>query len=120
MIKISSFKSGQNPLKIHPDQENLIFALGSKVSILNLITNKQDFLSGHTHNISTLDISRTGKLIGSGQINHMGFRAYVIVWDYKTRTELLRHELHKVRVEALCFSSDEEYVYDIHDIYYIL
>jgi hypothetical protein len=37
-----------------------------------------------------------GKLLGSGQRNHMGFRAYVIVWDWQTRTELMRHELHKV------------------------
>lgn len=40
----------------------------------------------------------------------MGFRAYVIVWDYKTRTEILRHELHKVQVESICFTSDEEHI----------
>ena len=40
----------------------------------------------------------------------MGFRAHLIVWDWKTRCEILRHELHKVRVQDLCFSSDEEHV----------
>lgn len=40
----------------------------------------------------------------------MGFRAYVIIWDWKTRTEILRHDLHKVRVEAICFTSNELYL----------
>ena len=40
----------------------------------------------------------------------MGFRAHVIVWNWETREEILRHELHKVRVENLCFTSDEEHI----------
>lgn len=37
-----------------------------------------------------------GALVASGQINHMGFRAYVIVWDWERKAEKFRHELHKV------------------------
>lgn len=77
---------------------------------MNIKTNKQEFLTGHTHNISTLEVSPSGRLVASGQINHMGFRAHLIVWDWKTRREILRHELHKVRVQDLCFSSDEEHI----------
>ena len=73
-------------------------------------TNKQDFLSGHTHNISSLVVSSSGRLVASGQINHMGFRAHLIVWNWEKRCEILRHELHKVRVQDLCFSSDEEHI----------
>lgn len=40
----------------------------------------------------------------------MGFRAYIIVWDWEKRCELLRHELHKVRVESVCFTSNEVFV----------
>lgn len=40
----------------------------------------------------------------------MGFRAYVIVWDWSTRTEKTRHELHKVRVESVCFSANEAWL----------
>lgn len=40
----------------------------------------------------------SGALIASGQINHMGFRAYVIVWDWQKKCEKLRHELHKVKL----------------------
>lgn len=42
----------------------------------------------------------SGALIASGQINHMGFRAYVIVWDWNSQCELLRHELHKVKKDS--------------------
>lgn len=38
----------------------------------------------------------SGTLMASGQINHMGFRAYVIVWDWEAKKEKFRHELHKV------------------------
>ncbi|KAG5675953.1 hypothetical protein PVAND_005810 [Polypedilum vanderplanki] len=101
---------GKIPLQVHPDQKHLIFTIGNKISILNLTTNKQEFLSGHTHNISALDISPSGRLLASGQINHMGFRAHLFVWDWEKRCEILRHELHKVRVQDLCFSSDEEHL----------
>lgn len=97
-------------MRVHPDQEHLIFAIGNKISILNIKTNKQEFLSGHTHNISTLDVSPSGRLVASGQINHMGFRAHLIVWDWQKKCEILRHELHKVRVQDLTFSSDEEHI----------
>lgn len=101
---------GKIPLKVHPDQEHLIFAIGNKISIMNLKTNKQEFLSGHSHNISAVEISSSGRLVASGQVNHMGFRAHLIVWDFDKRCEILRHELHKVRVQDVCFSSDEEHV----------
>lgn len=31
----------------------------------------------------------------------MGFRAYVIVWDWEKKSEKLRHELHKVSVQIM-------------------
>lgn len=109
IIQIFGF-DGKNPLRIHPDEEHLVFTIGNKISILNLKTNKQEFLSGHTNNITIIDISPSGRLIGSGQVNHMGFRAHLIVWSWVGRFEILRHELHKVRVQDICFSSDEQYV----------
>lgn len=99
-----------NGLRVHPDGVHLIFPLGNKVAILNYQTDKQDFLCGHTHTVSCLNISNSGTKIVSGQVNFMGYRAYVIVWDWETRTEILRHELHKVRVESVCFTSNETYV----------
>lgn len=52
---------GQIPygLKIHPNKKHMLFPLGNKVSILNIETNKQEFLSGHTNTVSAVDISKT-------------------------------------------------------------
>ena len=95
---------------VHPDRIHLLFPLGNKVAILNFQTDKQDFLCGHTHTVSCINISTSGSKIVSGQVNHMGYRAYVIVWDWITKLEILRHELHKVRVESVCFNLSEQYV----------
>ena len=40
----------------------------------------------------------------------MGFKADIIVWDYKARSLLYRLTLHKVKVEALAFSPNELYL----------
>lgn len=81
------------------------------------------------HNLSGFFAWKSGNLIASGQINHMGFRAYVIVWCWETKREISRHELHKVstewhsslthllqrpylqvHVQALCFTSNEKFL----------
>lgn len=100
----------QSGLKIHPDQKHILFPLGNKVSIINFDSNKQEFLCGHTNTVSAINVSPTGKLIASGQINHMGFRAYIIIWNWETKKETARHQLHKVRVESLTFTPNENYL----------
>ncbi|XP_044733714.1 cilia- and flagella-associated protein 52 [Chrysoperla carnea] len=117
-----------NACRIHPDGDHIIFPIGNKVSILNWWTKKQEFLAGHTNIISAIDLSANGKFIASGQINHIGFRASVIIWDYETRTQYCKHEIHKVRVEVVSFSTTARFlislggrdcgsvvVYDIED-----
>lgn len=116
-------------LCVHPDREHVVFPLGNRVSILNVDTNRQTTLIGHTNSVSIIDVSKSyvfpfafifkiqtignvfsvssGALIASGQINNMGYRAYVIVWDWETKKELFRHEMHRGRVQALCFTSNE-------------
>lgn len=61
-------------LRLHPNEEHVIYPLGNKVSILHWETRKQDFLEGHTNIISSMDISASGKYLASGQINHIGFK----------------------------------------------
>lgn len=46
-------------LHVHPDQRHIIFPLGNKISILNVQTNKQTFLCGHTNTVSNIDVSRS-------------------------------------------------------------
>lgn len=69
--------------------------------------------------------------MASGQINHMGFPGYVILYDFAERREIVRHNLHKVcrhfcfktiriiilfcvifkvRVQSICFSAQDKYM----------
>lgn len=95
---------------MHPDNKHIMYPLGDRICILNYETNKQEFLCGHTNVISCVRISPSGKLVASGQISHMGFRSYTIVWDWEKRAEILRHDLHKVYIQALSFSSNDKYL----------
>ncbi|KAJ0177488.1 hypothetical protein K1T71_007497 [Dendrolimus kikuchii] len=97
-------------LKVHPDSQHIIYPMGNKVCIQEWKTKKMYFLSGHTNTVSTVALSPKGTYVGSGQINHIGFKASAKVWDFKKKTMIGSHELHKVRVEALAFSSDERYM----------
>nr|CAD7446903.1 unnamed protein product [Timema bartmani] len=99
-----------NGLRLHPDDIHIVYPLGSKVVIQNWETKHQSFLSGHTNIISSIDISPNGKYVASGQINHMGFKSSVIVWDFEKRELHAKYEIHKVRVECVAFSCDSVYL----------
>ncbi|XP_037073978.1 cilia- and flagella-associated protein 52-like [Pollicipes pollicipes] len=71
---------------------------------------RQRFLTGHSHNVSCVDVSRCGRYIASGQINFMGFRAEVIIWSYDTLERYGSHNLHKVKVEAVAFSPNDVFM----------
>ncbi|XP_012271661.1 cilia- and flagella-associated protein 52 [Orussus abietinus] len=111
LVGIISFDGAtKNGLRLHPDQEHLIYPMGNKVTIKDITSGKQSFLTGHTNLISTLCVSVCGKLVASGQINHLGFKAMVIIWDYESRKMLGSYEIHKVKVEDLCFSCDGNFL----------
>ncbi|XP_073974180.1 cilia- and flagella-associated protein 52 isoform X2 [Rhodnius prolixus] len=97
-------------LKVHPDGSHIIYPFGTKVAIQNMETKTYRYLEGHNNVISSVAVSRTGKYIASGQINHMGFKAPVIVWDYATGQSVFKHDSHKVRVENVQFSICENYI----------
>lgn len=101
--------------KLHPNEKHLLFPLGNKVSILDIETNRQEFLSGHTNAVTAIDVSPSGNLIASGQVCHPGFRSYVIVWDWNNRKENVRHALHRVKVESICFTSAEDFLISLGD-----
>ncbi|XP_050310647.1 cilia- and flagella-associated protein 52 [Anthonomus grandis grandis] len=99
-----------NGLIVHPNGKHVVYCMGNKITILEWATKKQSFLVGHTNIISSVCVSSTGKYIASGQINHIGFKARVIIWDFEQQKMISQHEHHKVRVEAVVFSKDERYL----------
>ncbi|XP_011641119.1 cilia- and flagella-associated protein 52 [Pogonomyrmex barbatus] len=100
----------KNALHLHPDEKHILYPMGLKVAIKNIETGKQRFLSGHTNNVSTLCVSPCGEYIASGQNNHLGFKAMVIVWNYKEGTIKSSYETHKVSVVDLCFTSNSDFL----------
>ncbi|KAA8594982.1 hypothetical protein FQN60_012117 [Etheostoma spectabile] len=97
-------------LRVHPDREHLIYPLGCTVILKRIKDGKQEFLHGHTNNVSCISVSKSGLYIASGQVNFMGFQAMVIIWDYAQRTIYAQLLLHKAKVEALAFSPNSKYL----------
>uniref|UniRef100_UPI0037E89E24 cilia- and flagella-associated protein 52 n=1 Tax=Semicossyphus pulcher TaxID=241346 RepID=UPI0037E89E24 len=97
-------------LRVHPDREHLIYPLGSTVILRRIKDGKQEFLQGHTNNVSCISVCKSGSYIASGQVNFMGFKAAIIIWDYAQKTIYAELELHKAKVEALAFSPNDKYL----------
>ncbi|XP_061088877.1 cilia- and flagella-associated protein 52 [Conger conger] len=97
-------------LRVHPDKEYLVYPLGCTVILKSLAHGKQQFLQGHTNNVSCIAVSKSGKYIASGQVTFMGFKADIIIWDYSKREIYARMQLHKAKVEDLAFSPNDKYL----------
>ncbi|KAM9856612.1 cilia- and flagella-associated protein 52 [Aulostomus maculatus] len=97
-------------LRVHPDREHLIYPLGCTVILKRIKDGKQEFLHGHTNNVSCISVSQSGTYIASGQVNFLGFKAEIIIWDYAQRTIYAQLLLHKAKVEALAFSPKDKYL----------
>lgn len=61
-------------LLLHPDNEHLLFPLGSTIIVRHIISRTQAFLRGHDNQISILTVSSSGKYVASGQKTYMGFQ----------------------------------------------
>lgn len=98
-------------LHIHPDGKHLLYPLGACIVVREIGNTKATgFLNGHSDKISCLAISRSGRYVASGQSTHMGFQADICVFDFEQRKLVHRMLLHKVKVQALAFSADEQYL----------
>lgn len=97
-------------LRVHPDKNHLIYPLGWTLIVKRITDGKQEFLHGHSHNVSCITVSRDGQHIASGQANYMGFKADVIIWDFEQRSLYAQLSLHKTKVEALSFSPNNKYL----------
>eukprot|EP00658_Telonema_sp_P-2_P060202 TRINITY_DN4917_c0_g5_i3.p1 TRINITY_DN4917_c0_g5~~TRINITY_DN4917_c0_g5_i3.p1 ORF type:complete len:323 (-),score=64.49 TRINITY_DN4917_c0_g5_i3:100-1068(-) len=99
----------QSGLIFHPDGQHLLYPLGSTIVIRDLAaSHSQRFLHGHTDDVSTVTLSPCGRYIASGQVAHMGFTAQILVWDFETGAIIHKLELHKVLIQSLAFSCEDE------------
>ena len=80
-------------VQFHPRDPNVLI---SHIGCLVIIgkaddAHQQEFLRGHTEEITCLAISPSGNLIASGQassVREPNSEALVIVWDYATRRQI--------------------------------
>ncbi|NXP07414.1 CFA52 protein, partial [Thinocorus orbignyianus] len=94
----------------HPDNEHILYPLGSTVVIQELDSKKQTFLRGHTDNVSCLVVSKDGAYVASGQVTFMSFKADIILWDFQKKSLLTRLSLHKGSIRDLAFSPNNRYL----------
>ena len=62
-------------LILHPDDEHILYALGSTVVVKHLKKNEQYFLQCGSNQtaVSCMKLSNNGKLLATGQKTHAGF-----------------------------------------------
>uniref|UniRef100_A0A665THZ6 Cilia- and flagella-associated protein 52 n=1 Tax=Echeneis naucrates TaxID=173247 RepID=A0A665THZ6_ECHNA len=89
-------------LRVHPDREHLIYPLGCSVILRRIKDCKQEFLHGHTNNVSCISVSKSGLYIASGQLFF-----FITSTSKNIYAQLV---LHKAKVEALAFSPNDKYV----------
>lgn len=97
-------------LILHPDNEHIIFPLGNQIVVRNVLTREQKYLRGHDNDISVITVSNNGRYLATGQKTHSGFKADIIIWDFETGTLIHRLSIHKVAIQALSFSYNDNYL----------
>lgn len=103
-------------LILHPNNEHIIFPLGSQIVVRNILTREQKYLRGHDNDISVICVSRNGKYLATGQKTYSGFKADIIIWDFETGSLLHRLSIHKVSIQALSFSFNDHYLVSLGGI----
>lgn len=100
-------------LIMHPDKIHLLYAVGNTILIKDVLHKKEHFLNGHTNYISCLALSKSGRYIASGQETLMNNKACVIIWDFHSRKEIDRYNVHRVKVISVSFSSNDQYIFSL-------
>jgi cilia- and flagella-associated protein 52 len=66
-----------NGLTLHPDNEHILYPLGSSVVVRNVVQRTQTYLRGHDNDITVVAVSPSGKYIATGQKTFAGFQVAV-------------------------------------------
>lgn len=116
-IGFSGKVSGSLLLHEGVDAAHIIYPLGSTIVIRNVEdASDQTFLRAHTQAVSCIAMNGDKTRLASGQKNHMGYVADIIIWDITDiKDPKLVHKLslHKVEVQSVAFSCDGAFLASI-------
>ena len=95
----------------HPDGKHIIYPLGSiVVCMIKGKPSTQEFLNGHTSEITALAVSRSGRYIASGQYSSIDQESQIILWDFQSKSMLAQWKMHRDSVKCLSFSKSDKYL----------
>lgn len=102
-----------NTLFLHNNGNEYVTVSGASVVINDLTDpHQQIFLRGHDDHISCMAMSKSGRLLASGQI---GDNSDVCVWDVTKKNLLYRLSEHYHGISCLAFSDDERFLVTVGD-----
>jgi len=100
-------------LHYHPSGKDAIYVGGGCVVVSDLSDpHNQHFLRGHDGPITSLDMSKDGKMLASGQV---GENSDVIVWDAENKSLLYRLSTHEHGIAKVAFSHDSRFLLTVGD-----
>lgn len=103
-VAFRGFSSISTPcLFVNPIDGRTIYPYAKNI-IIEDQNKKQEFLRGHKHWITAIDMSPKGRMIASGENSR---ESDIIVWNYKTKQQLYNLSEHDNGITALNFSNDE-------------
>lgn len=111
-------------LHYSPCGKYVIYPIGVMLVIKNLRTEKEAFLNGHSREVSCITLSHDGRKIASGQVNFIGVKADVILWNLEEAKKLcdagkcmigddcLLYRLHQhlSKVQDISFSNNDQHI----------
>lgn len=101
-IGLNTFPNG---VIFHPNNQSYLFSSGGNVVIGDITDpHNQSFFREHTSTVSAMALSRSGRLVASGQ---QGENSDIFVWDFASKRVLFCFEEHDHRIQSLAFSADE-------------
>ncbi|KAK9811120.1 hypothetical protein WJX73_003937 [Symbiochloris irregularis] len=100
----------RNGLLALPDGETWVRASGSSIILGRLSQTESSsiqFLSGHSDRVTCMALSKSGKLLASGQVTSANRPARIVIWDLLSGVELCHMELHQGMVQDMDFCNDD-------------
>lgn len=99
----------------HPDSALFIYTCGAVIIMEDLGSGKQNFLMGHTEEISTIAIQNDSQALASASGSFGISPSQICIWDLQQQVcrKVLSH--HEHNIVCLDFSRDDRFLISVGD-----